>query len=270
MIDVDPARGARSGRASPRCGTRRRRSSHGRQAATSGATTQSKREHGPAICRTENVSACYPDVAALVEGVLRRSVEDALGEPVGRVQGQVELQATRWRRVQSASGRGRLSRCQPGAVGAGCRRRVLARVGLPVAGGRRRLRAGHRRPRRGSRRSRRRLTFEPAELQAGDAVCIDGFAPHYSEANRSAAPRRVLVASYAPASEGYSRAAVLRGAPHDDDRRVRAGRPFPHQHAWPTSRATRSLRTRWRRTCARTPDAVKSPGGLPSTPPTTP
>jgi hypothetical protein len=50
------------------------------------------------------------------------------------------------------------------------------------------------------------LTFRPAELQAGDAVCIDGFAPHYSEANRSAHARRVLVASYAPASEGYSRA----------------------------------------------------------------
>jgi ectoine hydroxylase-related dioxygenase (phytanoyl-CoA dioxygenase family) len=49
------------------------------------------------------------------------------------------------------------------------------------------------------------LQFSAAELQAGDAVCIDGFAPHYSEANRSTNARRVLVASYSPASEGYTR-----------------------------------------------------------------
>jgi len=38
-------------------------------------------ERGPAICRTENVSACASDVANLVEGVLRTVAEDALGEP---------------------------------------------------------------------------------------------------------------------------------------------------------------------------------------------
>jgi ectoine hydroxylase-related dioxygenase (phytanoyl-CoA dioxygenase family) len=51
----------------------------------------------------------------------------------------------------------------------------------------------------------RELEWEPAELRAGDGVCIDGLAPHYSEANRSALPRCVLVASYAPAREGYTR-----------------------------------------------------------------
>jgi ectoine hydroxylase-related dioxygenase (phytanoyl-CoA dioxygenase family) len=50
------------------------------------------------------------------------------------------------------------------------------------------------------------LEWFSAELVAGDAVCIDGLAPHYSEANRGDAPRRVLVASYAPTSEGYTRA----------------------------------------------------------------
>ena len=49
------------------------------------------------------------------------------------------------------------------------------------------------------------LEWTPAELAPGDAVCIDGLAPHYSEANASNAARRVLVASYAPVSEGYSR-----------------------------------------------------------------
>jgi ectoine hydroxylase-related dioxygenase (phytanoyl-CoA dioxygenase family) len=49
------------------------------------------------------------------------------------------------------------------------------------------------------------LDWSPVELAPGDVLCIDGLLPHYSEANRSSAPRRVLVASYAPASEGYTR-----------------------------------------------------------------
>ena len=42
------------------------------------------------------------------------------------------------------------------------------------------------------------LDWFAAELRAGDAVLIDGLAPHYSEANDTDAPRRVLIASYAP------------------------------------------------------------------------
>jgi len=49
------------------------------------------------------------------------------------------------------------------------------------------------------------LAAKLAELAPGDAVLLDGLAPHYSEANRGDSPRRVLVASYAPATEGYSR-----------------------------------------------------------------
>jgi len=49
------------------------------------------------------------------------------------------------------------------------------------------------------------LLWSPAELNAGDAVCIDGLAPHYSETNHSARSRRVLIASFAPASDGYRR-----------------------------------------------------------------
>jgi phytanoyl-CoA dioxygenase PhyH len=51
----------------------------------------------------------------------------------------------------------------------------------------------------------RTLPWRAVPLQPGDAVLLDGLAPHFSEANRSAAARRVLVASYAPAREGYSR-----------------------------------------------------------------
>jgi len=50
------------------------------------------------------------------------------------------------------------------------------------------------------------LQWFSAELAAGDAVVIDGLAPHYSQANGSDAPRRVFIASYAPANEGYDRA----------------------------------------------------------------
>ena len=49
------------------------------------------------------------------------------------------------------------------------------------------------------------LRWMPVELAPGDALCIAGLAPHYSEANKSTAARRVLVASYAPVSESYSR-----------------------------------------------------------------
>ena len=49
------------------------------------------------------------------------------------------------------------------------------------------------------------MQWSVAELAAGDAVCIDGLAPHYSETNRGTTPRRVLVASYAPTSERYTR-----------------------------------------------------------------
>ena len=39
-------------------------------------------ENGPAICRTENVSACDPTVSVLVEGLLAEAAEVALGEPL--------------------------------------------------------------------------------------------------------------------------------------------------------------------------------------------
>ena len=49
------------------------------------------------------------------------------------------------------------------------------------------------------------LPWTAVELAPGDAVCIDGLVPHYSDANLTARARRVLVASYAPETERYTR-----------------------------------------------------------------
>jgi ectoine hydroxylase-related dioxygenase (phytanoyl-CoA dioxygenase family) len=114
------------------------------------------------------------------------------------------------------------------------------------------------------------LTFEPAELEAGDAVCIDGFAPHYSEANRSPRERRVLVASYAPASEGYSRAeyyaarrTTMTDASARDGRfRISTLADFEGDEVAPDEMAVD--------VCTHPTDAVRPAGGSPSTRPTTP
>jgi hypothetical protein len=51
----------------------------------------------------------------------------------------------------------------------------------------------------------RGLDWAAAELAPGDAVCLPGLVPHYSDANHTSSARRVLVASYAAADEGYTR-----------------------------------------------------------------
>jgi len=162
-------------------------------------------ENGPAICRTENVSACSPTVANLVDGVLAVAAQSALGEPVTAFKDKMNYK-------------------QPGGAGFSPHQDVVAYPGVSrvlsilVAVDECTLESGClwladgvdselATDDRGAVRSdvAAALTFRPAPLQAGDAVCIDGFAPHYSEANRSTHARRVLVASYAPRSEGYSR-----------------------------------------------------------------
>jgi Phytanoyl-CoA dioxygenase (PhyH) len=69
------------------------------------------------------------------------------------------------------------------------------------------------------------LRWSAAELRAGDALCIDGLAPHFSETNRSGAPRRVFIASYAPVADGYGRKRYYRAraqamADAGDDTRI--------------------------------------------------
>jgi ectoine hydroxylase-related dioxygenase (phytanoyl-CoA dioxygenase family) len=162
--------------------------------------------HGPRICRTENVSACHPGIAALVAGALADCAANALGEPV-------------------AAFKDKLNYKQPGGAGFSPHQDKVAYPGvgrvmsilvaiddcslesgcLWLAGGVEEVLPIDD---RGvvSAAATHDLDWFSAELVAGDAVCIDGLAPHYSEANRGASPRRVLVASYAPASEGYTRA----------------------------------------------------------------
>ncbi len=160
---------------------------------------------GTAICRTENVSACHPGVAALVEHDLRELAADELGGP-------------------AAAFKDKLNYKQPGGAGFSAHQDRLAYPGVDrvvsvlvavdecsaksgclwLADGVEELLPTDE---RGVVRADAcdELRWSPAELAPGDAVCIDGLAPHYSEANRSDRPRRVLVASYAPTREGYGR-----------------------------------------------------------------
>ena len=85
------------------------------------------------------------------------------------------------------------------------------------------------------------LDWFPAELNAGDAVCIDGLAPHYSEANDTDAARRVLIASYAPERERYDRARYYRERASACGATPSATAGFASARS-PTSRAPRSRR----------------------------
>jgi hypothetical protein len=161
---------------------------------------------GPRICRTENVSACHTGMASLVDGVLRDRAAAALGEP-------------------AVAFKDKLNYKQPGGAGFGVHQDQVAYPGVDgvvsilVAIDDCRVESGclwlaedvHEvlpTDDRGVVRAdiASTLSWFPAELAAGDAVMIDGLAPHHSEANGSDAPRRVFIASYARASEGYSRA----------------------------------------------------------------
>ncbi len=161
---------------------------------------------GPRICRTENVSACHTGIAALVAGPLADCAAAALGEPVTAFKDKVNYKQpggagfSPHQDKVAYPGVGRvmsiLVAVDDCSIESGCLwlagdvHEVLAVddrgvVDADAAGA---------------------LDWFSAELVAGDAVCIDGLAPHYSEANRGNSPRRVLVASYAPTSEQYTRA----------------------------------------------------------------
>ncbi|MGO9874010.1 MAG: phytanoyl-CoA dioxygenase family protein [Acidimicrobiia bacterium] len=160
---------------------------------------------GPRICRTENVSVCHDGVASLVAGVLQSRAQAALGETV-------------------VAFKDKLNYKQPGGAGYSTHQDIVAYPGVErvvsilvaiddcrVESGCLWLAAGVGEvlpvDERGVVRADVASTLEwfPAELCAGDAVCIDGFAPHYSEANNSDAARRVFIASYAPSTARYHR-----------------------------------------------------------------
>jgi hypothetical protein len=160
---------------------------------------------GPVICRTENVSACAAVVAALVAGPLAESAAGVMGEP-------------------AVAFKDKLNYKQPGGAGfrphqdrvayPGVDRVLSILVALDECteeSGCLWLADGVDEVLPTDDRGVVRddvvasLDWESAELAPGDAVLIDGLAPHYSDANRSDQPRRVLIASYAPDREGYSR-----------------------------------------------------------------
>jgi ectoine hydroxylase-related dioxygenase (phytanoyl-CoA dioxygenase family) len=161
---------------------------------------------GKAICRTENVSACHKGVRSLVDGRLGALATERLGEPATAFKDKINYK-------------------QPGGAGFSPHQDAVAYPGvgrvlsllvaldecttesgcLWMAPGVDRLLAADD---RGVVMSEAvdRLSWLPVTLAPGDAVCLTGFAPHYSEANRTDRPRRVLVASYSPSSEQYGRA----------------------------------------------------------------
>jgi hypothetical protein len=158
-----------------------------------------------AVCRTENVSACQPGVAALVDGALREVAAEVLG-------------------VAAVAFKDKINYKHPGGAGFRPHQDRLAYPGVErvlsvlvaidectIESGCLWLAMGVDEPLPTDDRGVVRadvvesLRWEPAELAAGDAVLLDGLAPHYSEPNRGDRSRRVLVASYAPASEQYAR-----------------------------------------------------------------
>jgi hypothetical protein len=161
--------------------------------------------HGPAICRTENVSACQVDVRALVDGRLRAIASARLGTDVTAFKDKINY--------KQPGGAGFLPHqdrtAYPGAPdvvsllvaidacteATGCLW-IVPEIDHALPTDDRGVVDAH---------VTDALDWEMVELAPGDAVLIDGYAPHWSDANRTDAPRRVLVASYAPTASGYTR-----------------------------------------------------------------
>lgn len=162
-------------------------------------------DSGEAICRTENVSACHDGFRGLVEGDLKEVAASALGAPVVDFKDKINYK-------------------QPGGAGFSPHQDLAAYPGasrvmsLLVAIDECTTESGCLWvaddvdslldvDSRGVVRSDicDRLNWSPVELSPGDALCISGLLVHRSDRNSSSSPRRVLVASYAAADDGYTR-----------------------------------------------------------------
>jgi hypothetical protein len=162
-------------------------------------------ETGEAVCRTENVSACHAGFAMLAGGALENLARSVLGVEVVCFKDKINY--------KQPGGAG-FSPHQDLAAYPGATRVVSILVAIDecseasgcvwFASGVDELLATDDRgvvvPEVVSG-----LTWSPADLAPGDALCIGGLTPHYSGANTSPYPRRVLVASYAPVGDGYDR-----------------------------------------------------------------
>lgn len=160
---------------------------------------------GDAICRTENVSACHAGIRDLVQGPLRAVTGRCAAEDVVAFKDKFNY--------KSPGGAGfsphQDAPAYPDVVDVVSI--LLAIDECTTESGCLWLAEGVDEPLPTDERGVVRadvasaLAWSPAELAPGDAVLLGGFTPHFSEANRSPAARRVLVASYAPSAEGYSR-----------------------------------------------------------------
>ena len=165
----------------------------GRRAATSGATTPSRPRTGPAICRTENVSACDADVRALVDGPLRAIASARLGTDATAFKDKINY--------KQPGGAGFLPHqdrsAYPGAPDLvsllvaidACSEQsgslwIAPEVDHPLPTDDRGVVEAH---------VTDALDWQIVELAPGDALMIDGWAPHWSGANDTDRPRRVLV-----------------------------------------------------------------------------
>jgi 2-aminoethylphosphonate dioxygenase len=164
-------------------------------------------DRGPAICRTENVSVCHPGVAGVVAGQLAALAAERLGQPATAFKDKINY--------KQPGGAGFLPH-QDQVAYPNARNVVSLLVAIDecttdngclwVAAGVDRVLDTDE---RGVVRAdlSRELQWQPVELAPGDVLCIDGLAPHWSDTNRTERARRVMVASYSPAADRYTRAA---------------------------------------------------------------
>jgi hypothetical protein len=160
---------------------------------------------GDAICRTENVSACHDGFARLARGPLAALAAEALGGDVVDFKDKINYKQpggagfSPHQDLVAYPGASRvmsiLVAIDECTTTSGCLWLALGVDQLLPTDGRGVVAAD----------VAASLSWAPAELAPGDAVCIGGLTPHYSEANKGSTSRRVLVTSYAPVGEGYDR-----------------------------------------------------------------
>lgn len=161
---------------------------------------------GPALCRTENVSACHRGVANVVGKSLRDLATEHLGRRASAFKDKINYKQSggagfRPHQDQAAYPNARdvvslLVAIDDCTRENGC---VWIAVGvdrlLPT-------------DELGVVRSEvaDELDWCPVELAAGDALIIAGLTPHWSDENQTDSAHRVMVASYSPSEHRYARA----------------------------------------------------------------
>ena len=202
--------------------------------------------HGPRICRTENVSACHPGIASLVDRHARRLRGRGARRAGHCVQGQAQLQTAGRRRLQPAPGQGRVPRCRSRDVDPGRDRRLQRRIGMPVARERCRARCSRSTTAASCRRRVPRTISTGSRPSSSPATRSASTASRRTTARRTAAhaPRRVLVRATRRRARATPARIITRNAERPHASGDRARRTLPHQHARRLRRGRG--RDRWR------------------------